>query len=263
MPRLNFSGRKRIFQNDVQIDFTEVRKDVLRPEVSLDLARYDFPADSAIWIEFSNTEFFWRAQFGTVGKPGFRGPSTISGIHGDVPLYARVKINAPGSDSGRILGMMQKVRVYGHRPTLKGGSSESFVAIRYTELYGEVWRLEIPDDENEVPELNIHRDLSGRTALPSDPIFRSLVMPAVLRRILEHIVIRNRRADPGDEDTVHSAILRFAIKLNDNSEVIEALPDASDYVMKAEAWIDDVVRKFSSGHRFVDSFEREFARESA
>lgn len=259
MPRVNFSGRKRIFQRDVNIRLKSIKQSELMPEVEIDFSHYDFPSDATISIEFSNREVFEQRSFGTVGNPGFKRPSNIKDVGKEVLLYACVKVNSPDTSKGRILGMMRKVRVYGDGGEGQQRVGESFVPVIYGDLGEEVWRLDIPEDQNERPLLVVNKALTGSEALASHPTFRALVMPVVLRRILERYVLDYKEFSPSGDPSTRSEILSFAIRLAGESNLQEHDPESESFVDHASVWIDEVVRQFCAQHEFSKSFNKGFS----
>ena len=260
MPRLNFTERKRIFVEDVQVSMKKVRDWCYKPELVLDLDDYKFPPDAQIWLELSNTDMFWRKQYGTVSSPGFRGPSTIEGLRADVPLYSRVKVVNAGEGTARILGLMKRVRIFGEAGSNKAGASQSFVAVVAEDLGDEVWRIEVPEDSDEVPVLSVNEQIDGCRSMASDPTFRSLVMPAVFERILVEILIH--RGHREFDDTQWGRILQFAEQFHPADDVHEIpegqLDEAS--ISAISNWARDVVRSWSARHHFVDHYSKEFSR---
>ena len=261
MPRINYTDRKRILREHVEVEMRAVGNESYRPELEIELQGYDFPSAAEIWLELSNRQNLWRRRFGTIGNPGFNGPSVINQLSADVPLYARLKVINRSAGTAKILGLMKKVRIFGSVSPSHGSASRSFVEVQPEDLGQQVWTLDIPNDEEEAPILLVNNRIENARALATDPFFRSAVMPVVLERILERIVIGYGFKEFGS-NTTWGRILTFADRMVP-ADSIRDLSDGSWDETSVDAisdWIQEVVRVWSSEHTFSAVFDKAWSR---
>lgn len=261
MPRLNFTGRKRIRREDAQVNLSAIGNGSYKPELALNLTPYDFPSSAKIRLELINREMLWRRGFGSIATPGFKGPSVISGLSADAPLYARLKVVDSSSGTAKILGLMRKVRVFGRIAPGQGAATQSFVEVMTEDLGQQVWRLELPDDDNEAPVLLVNKHIEQARTMATDPLFRSVVMPVVLEKVLEGILVESNFRK-FDEDSVWSRILQFAERLSP-ADAVRQLPDGTidqSDVRVAKDWIQDTVRAWAVQHEFASHFDSNWNR---
>lgn len=261
MPRLNYTGRKRILREHAIIEMREIGKESYRPELELDLEDYDFPSSAEIWLELSNRENLWRRRFGTVGSPGFTGPSVISPLSADVPLHARLKIINREAGTAKILGLMKKVRIFGTASSAQGAGSRSFVEVLSEDLGPQVWTLDIPRDEEEAPILLVNKRIENARAMVKDPLFRSVVMPTVLERVLERIILAYEFHD-FTSDSAWGKILTFADRIVP-ADAVKGLPEVTRDESSVDVindWIQEVVRVWSAEHNFAKVFNEAWSR---
>lgn len=256
MPRLNYTGRKRIFREHVQIQMVEVREGSYKPDMQLELESYGFPASAEISLELNNRESLWRRSFGTVGSPGFSGPRVISPLSAAVPLYARLKVINRSSGTARILGLMRKTRIFGESSPVQGSASRSFVEVEPADLGEQVWALDIPNDEEEFPVIQVNKRIPNARAMVMDPLFRSAVMPMVLERILERIMIGHGFRD-FESSSPWGQILTYADRIV-SADSLRGLPEGAwdaAAVGSIIDWIQEVARVWCSDHRFSTIFD--------
>ena len=203
----------------------------------MDLQSYQFPADALVHVKAWRRHAVEYWQFGTVGA--MQVPAERQRRLRRVPISAQFKVVVvAGDDSGKLLGASSPLR-----PKLP---RESLIPLtESSDLKQEVWRIEFA--EGEPPELLVNSRISGISELVrTDPGFRALVMPQVLRSVLSHILFVERAGLDDDSDGWHMGWLRLAQTLI--SEAVPPLtgPEDDDAREAALQWIEDVVGAFAA-----------------
>lgn len=229
----NYTGRTRIKQSQIQITLRTLPDDRRTFEFNADLAGLDLPPDSPVCVEAYHRQSMSRFQCGTVGNltPPFR--PDLSNITSERVLF-RVKVLASGDLDGRILAVADRVR-----PFIEDASEQkSILPVEPVDLGDQVWRLQFDEDDvvlqvNEgVPD--VMRWVS------TDPLFTSLVFPAVLHGILTQILLVERYPE-AEEGHWTGRWLEYGKAL-----LREPVPDEEDGRVD---WIDEVVKNFAAKFR--------------
>lgn len=246
--RFNFTERKRIDQERVQIEIIEPRGDGPASfQAALDFNGLDLPLDSPVTIEAYRGRAAIRFSWGRVGTLTPPLDRRLANIPGN-PSF-RVKVIAPDG-SGVLLAMANHIRP--KRQEHQG----SLIWLEERDLGKEVWQVDFGDGSNPTLLLNSNIADIGKTAL-SDGEFRGLVFPAVLRSVLIQALIIDD-ADPEDEDGPWGDLMVFVHTLYD-----EPMPLAEDGDEESirMAWIEAVVAAFTRKHfRASDTYTAALAR---
>ena len=243
--KFNYTGRQRIPHTKVQI---RLIPDEPRPplfEAKLDFADLGLPSDGSVFIEAYDKSSYMRFSCGTVEFPVQQSDCHLSELQSRDGISFRVKVVDITAQHGKVLAIADRLPPV--RLDEKEADKESILGVRYSDGLGdEVWRLDLSGN---LPLLELNKDLedlSLREIVRSDPLFISLVLPAVVRQIFAYIV--DQGVDASGDDW-KSLWLRYAAQIG-------AEPDIrwSDREEK-EKWIDSAVvpafcRKFKIKERF-------------
>ena len=206
-------------------------------DLRLHLGGYSFPTRSRLRVEAWRGNAFQRWDWGTVGAPAE--PDESDRILKDVPETSqfRVSVIAAG-DSGRLLGLADKLR-----PRLP---VESLLPLVPADLRGEVWRLDYGQGDD-IVVLKVNGNLPDfDQRVRADPAFRGLVMPQVLRSILERALLVDRE-DPREPEGHWSPWFDLARSILPDRDPPSVGRDAQDdEVAHADRWIADVVAVFAT-----------------
>lgn len=206
-------------------------------DLKLHLGGYDFPAGARLRVEAWRGNAFQRWDWGRVGAPVE--PVELDRVLRDVPVTSqfRVSVIAAG-DSGRLLGLADKLR-----PRLP---VESLLPLVPADLGGEVWRLDYGQGDD-IVVLKVNRRLPDfDKTVSGDSAFRGLVMPQVLRSILERALLVDRE-DPGELEGRWSPWFDLAKSILPDRDPPSVGSDAQDdEIAQADGWISDVVAAFST-----------------
>lgn len=206
-------------------------------DLKLDLGGYRFPSDARVRVEAWRGNALQRWDWGRVGAAA--APAERDRILRDVPATSqfRVSVIADGN-SGRLLGLADKLR-----PRLP---VESLLPLMPAELGGEVWRLDYGRGDD-IVVLKVNRDLPDfDQTVRADPAFRGLVMPQVLRSVLERALLVDRE-DPEDPEGRWSSWFDLARSILPGRDLPSVSGDAQDdEIEQADRWIEEVVAAFSA-----------------
>ncbi len=206
-------------------------------DLKLDLGGYRFPPDARVRIEAWRGNAFQRWDWGKVSAPA--APAERNRILTDVPETSqfRVSVIAAGA-SGRLLGLADKLR-----PRLP---VESLLPLVPADLRGEVWRLDYGQGDD-IVVLKVNRELPDfDQTVRADPAFRGLVMPQVLRSVLERALLVDRE-DPAEPEGRWSSWFDLAKSILPDRDPPSISFDAQDdQIAQADGWIEEVVAAFSA-----------------
>lgn len=252
--RFNYTGRRRIRQEDVMVSLRPGADGVPIFSAQLSLERYRLPDDALVFVEASRLASFMRFAWGRVRQltpPSDRALTEFGTAEG---VKFRVKvveaIDGNGGRPARLLSLAEQIR-----PHLQEAPQRplSLLDVVPFDLQDEVWKVEFAEDDE--PKLQINRRfVVSPSQLARDDHFVSLILPQVLRTILTRILIVDRFDVTDDLADWRAQWLRFSKTLpgigDDPPHV--GLDDGKDVLL--EEWIDDAVqafaRKFHIGRRF-------------
>lgn len=249
MPRLNFTGRRRIAQDHVKISLMSDNGQALF-SARMTLESYGFPETAAVIVEAYRQLELSRFEFGTVTRP-IPPPNcrltefgTIDGVR------FRVKVVSNDDPHGRLLGVADRISATDE--ALDRTRRIPLINVKGHDLGREVWKVVFSDE----PILLINYRMANKHALVRSPMFQSLVLPEVLRSILTRVLLIDQYRYFEDEDDWAARWLRFASSFPGAGDV----PEDPDPELDAE-WIDSAVSAFCQW-RGTDRLFREFWRES-
>ncbi len=240
--RVNSTGRKAIRAAHTAVTLERFKKGAQQGrwcfDLKLDLARYGFPEDASIRVEAWRGNAFQRWDWGTVGVPAVLTPAAR--VLEDVPETCQFRVSVvAGGHSGLLLGLADRLR-----PRLP---TESLLPLVAADLGSEVWRLDYGQGDD-VVTLQVNREIPDFSdAVRTDPAFRALVMPQVLRSVLERALLVDRE-DSADPEGRWRRWFELAHRLlPPGVRIPEVGPDAADEdLARADEWIASVVAAFAA-----------------
>ncbi len=240
---LNYTGRVRITREEVRIHILDEQTDG-RPIFDLDLTvspRSGFPPDARVRVEAARGNVSQRWEYGTVANLTPPSAEQRRLTHLDSTAQFKVFVIAPDG-SGKLLGLADRIKPI--------QSIDSLIPLETADedkLGDEVWRVEFSAEEdlpvllvnNAIPEIN---DIVGH-----DGVFRSLVMPQVLRIVLNEIIFAGKHQPDDDEEGWWTPWFHFVDSLGVKTPAAPAwAQDAEDYDRsQLQGWIDDTVKAFA------------------
>ena len=206
-------------------------------DLKLDLGGLGFPADARVRVEAWRRSASQRWDWGTVATPAE--PEESGRILRDVRETCQFRVSVIAADeSGLLLGLADKLR-----PKLP---VESLLPLVPADLGSEVWRLDYGEGDD-IVVLKVNSGLPDFSkAVRNDLVFRALVMPQVLRSILERAPLVDRE-DPDEPEGRWSPWFELARSiLPDRGPPAVGHHAQDDQVAHADRWIDEVVAAFSA-----------------
>ncbi|MEQ9408017.1 MAG: hypothetical protein RIK87_09840 [Fuerstiella sp.] len=248
MPRLNFTGRRRIAQDHVKIALIADGQNTFSARMNLE--SYGFPGDAAVIVEAYRQLELARYEFGTVTRP-IPPPNCRLTEFGSLDgVRFRIKVVSTDRSRGRLLGVADRVTPTDQ--TLDRTRRIPLINVKGHDLGREIWKLDFSDE----PLLLINYRLCNKHSLVRSDVFQSLVLPQVLRTVLTRILLIDQFRYFEDEDDWAARWLRFASSFPSVGEV----PDTEDPEMDGE-WIDSAVSAFCQW-RGTDRLFKEFWRDA-
>lgn len=237
MRRFNYTGRRDLKQDAVDLEVTKASDGALSVKGSVDLDAYGpWPADADVVLEAWQGPAFERFSIGRASVPKIEFQRQLTRFRGDQSPQFRVKIVSETSDRGKLLGLCQirARRADDDRPT------GSMLHVTVEPLDHEIFKLRL--EENKHPVLVINENLPTETdyfgkGFALTPLFVSLVMPQIFRTVVTDVLLV-RRMDEEDESP-GGMWIRFARSLNTDS-----LPPSDD-IDARRAWLEIATAEFS------------------
>ena len=232
MPRLNFTGRRRISKNHVTISVTGIGG-IETFSAELELGSYGFPDSAAVIIEAFRQLELVRFEFGTVGNLAPPASCRLSEFGTLAGLRFRIKVVSTEEPRGRLLAV-------GDRITPRNAEQQSLsrvplLAVRAQDLGREVWRLDFADE----PLLLVNPRVVAKKQLVQSVEFQSLVLPEILSSILNRILLVEQIRVPDDSEERTSRWLKFA----ESMPGVGTVPDVPDPESDLD-WIDAAISSF-------------------
>lgn len=192
---LNYTGRKRIRREDIQIRLEDTESLPGFQLLRLDIARYGFPNDGVIYLDAYHRAEQKRFRVSSVEDINNAGFSPKRENLNDFSSPGNVKFRLLVIDpkDHKILGMAAPL-IPERQASVSDAERRSdrhrtpLLPVEFKDLHTELWRVDYEDEQNG-PILSINSRIPGiETIARSDPGFFLAVYPAVLREILTRIV---------------------------------------------------------------------------
>ncbi len=245
--RINFTGRKRIGREEVDIRLLESGSgEPLRAKVSLSLVEHKFPPASLVSIEAYHRSSGMRFDCGTVDALSIPPVLVLDEVDRAGSILFRVKVVEAGSDFGKILGSAERIQ-----PTSEEieEGKRSLFPVLFRHLGEQVWKVEInPGDR---PKLILNNDIPGIShRLHQNPLLQGFLLPAAFRIVLESLV-REPEEDDDEETGWKTEWLQYCRE----GLGIQDDPSALDEDGKYE-WVERTITSFCRNFRFVESIRK-------
>lgn len=245
--RINFTGRKRIRREEVDIRLLDTRPgEPLHAKAKLSLEGYGFPPSATVAIEAYYRSTGMRFGCGTIGNPAIPETLVLDQIDQRGNLLFRVKVVDTESDNGRILGSAE--RISPSNDDDEEGRRALFPVL-YRSLGEEVWKVDVSYEER--PALVLNREIPGiRHRLRSDAMLQGLLFPAAFRFVMEALA---RDDDEGDdeEEGWRAEWLQFC---SERLGIEEPPPRRAS--QEQSEWIDYAVQCFCKEYSFMKGIRK-------
>lgn len=230
MKRFNYTGRKKIFREDIKVrlqgDFHE--KPIV--DVAINLADYGFPQDGRVFLEPQRKTRFMRIGLGEVVNSARQDSIELTEFDDAENLDFRVKV--VDEDQGLLLGIAENIKPYNKDDKLDE-NQQSILPVSSVDLssYGVLWRISWSDQK---AVLEIERELGSRDQVVRSLMFRAFIWPAAMRQILVRVLSDDWDQELSDPQELATRWLLFARQIGAGTPA----PNDEDH----EDWIDNAVR---------------------
>ena len=238
MPRLYFTGRKKLAQDQVSLTFRPGQPPEFSASIDFTKNRRTLPPAAKVIVEAYHNTLLQRFDFGTVADCRPRDPLRLTSFdQWDRPRF-RVRVVDADGDSGRVLAACDRVSATDPDDPSEGGRSLLKLFPKPNEqMGGELWRVE---KVGEVYQLAYNRDVAAleRGIKSKEPMMLGLMLPAALREILARETLWGSidTEERGEWVALAQAISGEPPPAGRDGET----PQSEDI----ESWIDGVVRAF-------------------
>lgn len=242
--RLNYTGRKRIGQNDARITICESASGPSTFEAGLRLQNYGLPAEAQVFVEAYRQTSWMRFAFGTVGTTTSPDDRRLAEFDNIEAVLFRVRVTSGTEPRGLLLAEADRIRP--RRPEEREEERIPILPVKPdADLREEVFRV----DFNDAPVLLVNSRTGDWRAAVRQPAFVSLVFPAVVREILTRILCIEQYFETEDSQDWKSHWLRYASLLPGMPELPEEHAEA-----QINDWIDDAVASFCRKYHVMERF---------
>jgi len=247
---LNFTGRKRIRREDVDIRLRNQGNTALAFDANLRLESYDLPPEACVFIEAQRQTTWMRYDCGTVSAPQAPQDTTLRQFETPDGIHFRVKVTSAQS-GGMLLAEADNIPLL--TPEQDREDRLPLLPLVPKDLGHEVWQV---DFSGERPVLAVNKAVEDWHALAADPFFVALVLPHVLRQVLTRILVIDKYNDMEDQEDPQTRWLIFG------AAVLGAGPPPEpDNNTAVQDWIDEATACFSRRNRLMDRFNISWSAE--
>jgi len=252
--RFNYTGRKNLRQDDALIQLTGDLP-VRGFEANLEsIKKYDLPETARLFVEAyeSARAAYMRFDFGSIGNviAPAKKDRLLTEFEGSDAVRFRVKVVDTEHD-GQLLA--EADGILPRTPEEAQQSHISLLPVRSRDLGANVWELEFPDSTQEPVILLINTQIGDRTALVRSPGFMSLAWPAILREVLNRILLIDGLSDLDDDSDWHCQWLRFARGLLPTP--VNPPTNPPDNLEETREWVGEVIRSFCEKQKTLTRFK--------
>ncbi len=251
--RINYTGRKRVSQNDAKVSLLESGNRVAEFDVELSLSEYGLPADALVFIEAHRQTSRMRFPYGTV--TGIRPPANrkLHEFDSTEGILFRVLITSVAAPEGMLLA--EADRIHPRRPEEVEDKRIPLLPAKPDDNLGEqVFRLDFSDR----PMLLINSQVGDWRSVARVPVFVALVLPAAFQEILTRILHVEHHFDSEDMSDWKSQWLKFAARL-------PGVPDlpSDDEEDRVDDWIGEAVAAFCRSFSIYRKFGQYWTGEAS
>ena len=258
MRRFNYTGRRRIPQENVAIQLRSTVEQAVEASVDLKLSGLledGVDPEAVVFVEAYGGSKFERFRIGSLATASGERPLRLEQFRAGESVLFRVKVVVTGEQNGRIAAMATRITPRG--PAISAQSS--LLPVIVEPLEGVVFRVNFSDDG---PSLILNKALddiidNGIKGAAHSSFFIAVVYPEVVRQILTRILVIERLEEDEEEGENagrwHTAWLRYAQSL-----VGVARPESGDEGDNDEdllEWIDAVTARFAARLHVLQKFE--------
>lgn len=246
-PTFNYTERLRIYQKDVSVRVQELADGAKEVQMRADLSSYDFPFDAQARVTANTSSSSWVLFEGRVRDLLTPRRNRVIDVEDWHSVQFRLRVSEMGS--GKLLGTTARFKL-----DAVDEDSSGLLTVGKGQTGELPYKLELSWHSS--PTLVISSALwDERHQLRENVIFRSIMLPDVLRQVLRFAVV-----DAGmyEDGTSESNWFGDWLEWMDSFEGLEgfsdSLQDLGEDTEAQLAWIEDAISAFASSpvNQFVD-----------
>jgi len=229
MRRFNFTDRKKILNQDINIRLTSELNQIPVIDIAVDLDNYDFPSSAGVFLEAQWKTSLQRVKLGEVHNT-VRSFGVLLDTFSD-SQHLKFRIKVVNESEGRLLGVANNVKSFNKNNEF-GDNQKSILPVVSKDLSatGLLWRINRTDTD---AILEVEKELGSREQIVRSLCFRGFILPAAMRQILMDIVKDDWDDELTDPDDLSTRWLLFVREMGGaNPE-----PESTN-----EEWLDDTLR---------------------
>ncbi len=237
--RVNFTGRKRIPRDRIQIEVFDGSPRTFHATINLEESSLLPKAAVCLEAMCAGSTVIERFDCGEVGNLRPLRNQALREVEGE-NVFFTLKVIDRTELIGRLLGIAENIHPErSGKPTISG--RRGILPIEPRDLGEEIWRLEF----SQIVCLLVNDKIPGLVdRARSDPLFYAVVYPEVVRRVLTEAIKQNVDIDEND-DRWPVLWLRFAKHLHPSKADPPRPDDQND---DKEDWIEEVAKAFCDTH---------------
>lgn len=230
MKRFNYTGRKKIFREDVKIRLQGDFHEKPLVDVAINLTDYGFPQEGRVFLEPQCKTRFMRISLGEAANSVRRNRIELTEFDDAEGLDFRIKV--VDEVEGLLLGIAENIKPYNKDDKLDQ-NQQSILPVSSVDLssHGVLWRIGWGDQK---AVLEVESDLGSRDQVVRSLMFKAFIWPAAMRQILVRILSEDWDQQLSDPQELSTRWLLFA------KQIGAGMPDPGD--KDHEEWIDNTVR---------------------
>lgn len=243
--RLNYTGRRRIPRENIRIAIYR-NGDTEEFDARVSCAGLGLPDSACLLVEAYHKSDWMRFDFGTVGQVVIPRDRRLTAFYRGARVLFRVKAVAADGESGKILA--EADRIVPLSPD-SDRDRDPLLPVRVVDGLGsQIWRLTW--ESGPVLELN-RQEPEVKRLLTSDPRFKWLILPQVLRSILIRVLAEEMDED---EDAQGGGEGQRWLDFAHSLHPVEPPKPADRDMELIENWVDDVVAAFCGRNNVMQNW---------
>lgn len=237
MTRLNYTGRRRITLNRLELQLRDGPSGVLLDVTKVDLVGLGLAADALVVVEPYRQLARRRIDCGTVGSLEVPVSEPLPEFNTADGVLVDVKVIGVGADDGKLLAAARHVRP---EASTAGGKDPILPIAPSQDLGQRLWRIEL----DSTPTVFVNAGIGDWKGFTREPHFQALVFPEVVRQVA--LWVYENRETVEDDDAALAQWHRFLTSIG--KDVIGNPPDEDEEA----AWAEDAAAAFCRRHKFLD-----------
>lgn len=241
--RFNYTGRRKLPREKISLRLNRNESTMTFDAEITGLESLGLPGSSQVFVEAYHQATYMRFDFGTIDLLQIPIDRQLTNFYDGSPVNFRIKIVSSSGEAGRILAVADHLSPVREDDETK---RNPLIPVHIVAGMGqEIWRV-VWDATGPVLELN--QEQAGIKGLILDKnIFRSMVLPEVLRTVLTRILM-----DEMDQDEENGECAKHWLEFV--STIHNEPPgDERDY-STVDNWVNRVVQSFCARHQFFDAW---------